>query len=56
LWLIESEARGHTVSETMRYLSDVANHADARAEREQTGVDYVVAAPAPWWRKWRLFW
>jgi hypothetical protein len=54
--LIDAELNGHTPSQTLAYLSAVADHEDEVLKRQRSGADYVVTAPAPWWRKWRLFW
>jgi hypothetical protein len=51
LWIIESETVGHSPSQTLAYLAAVADHEDELAERERSGADYVVTAPAPFWRK-----
>jgi hypothetical protein len=56
-WRVDGEINGHTVQQTARYLSDCADAADAIAERQGRGEDFIVATPSePFWRRWRWTW
>jgi hypothetical protein len=58
LWRVDGELHGHLPSETLQYLSDVADHADEIAERQRSGEDFVVATGEPrvFWRRFRWTW
>jgi hypothetical protein len=52
-WRIDAELHGHRPSETMKYLSDCADHKDQIAERRRRGDDYIIATSEPFWRRFR---
>jgi hypothetical protein len=57
-WAREGEFRGHTVEETIRYLSDCADWADELQARRAvpawviTGGDPPASRAAAWLRRW----
>jgi hypothetical protein len=56
-WAIEGELVGHSVEQTLRYLSDCADYEDAQIRRRSLPIEFALAdcepRPVTWLR--RLF-
>ena len=51
-WLADGELHGHTVEQTVRWLSDTADYADAQQQRAvREGAVPADAERPSWWRR-----
>jgi hypothetical protein len=47
-WRINGETRGHTVQETIGFVNELQDVADAEAQRRASPV-FLAGACEPWW-------